>query len=76
MLFAALYRAQHLFHQLQTQLYRCAAMIAGVMLSMIALLNTMSDLIETDKIGGLFWLCIGVLIALEGKLKEEQAAVA
>lgn len=76
MLFAALYRAQHLFHQLQTQLYRYAAMIAGVMLSMIALLNTMSDLIETDKIGGLFWLCIGVLIALEGKLKEEQAAVA
>ncbi len=75
-LFAALYRVQYLFHQLQTQLYRYAAMIAGLMLSMIALLNTMSDLIETDKIGGLFWLCIGVLIALEGKLKEEQAAIA
>jgi O-antigen ligase len=33
-------------------------------------------LIETDKIGGLFWLCMGVLIALEVKLKEEQAAIA
>ena len=74
--FAALYRAQYLFHRLQTQWYRYAAMIAGVMLSMIALLNTMSDLIETDKIGGLFWLCMGVLIALEVKLKEEQAAIA
>ncbi|HAK11273.1 MAG TPA: hypothetical protein DCO78_04220, partial [Chitinophagaceae bacterium] len=75
-LFTALYRAQYLFHRLQTQLYRYAAMIAGVMLSMIALLNTMSDLIETDKIGGLFWLCIGVLIALEGKLQEERTTIA
>ncbi len=75
-LFTALYRAQYLFHRLQTQLYRYAAMIAGVMLSMIALLNTMSDLIETDKIGGLFWLCIGVLIALEGKLQEERTIIA
>lgn len=75
-LFVALYRAQCLFHRLQTKLYRYAAMIAGVMLSMIALLNTMSDLIETDKIGGLFWLCIGVLIALEGKLQEERITIA
>ncbi|MFN3793114.1 MAG: O-antigen ligase family protein [Chitinophagaceae bacterium] len=75
-LFVALYRAQYLFHRLQTRLYSYAAMIAGVMLSMIALLNTMSDLIETDKIGGLFWLCIGVIIALEGKLQEERTTVA
>ncbi|MBX9892022.1 MAG: O-antigen ligase family protein [Chitinophagaceae bacterium] len=75
-LFVALYRAQYLFHRLQTRLYSYAAMIAGVMLSMIALLNTMSDLIETDKIGGLFWLCIGVIIALEGKLQEERTTIA
>ena len=75
-LFVVLYRAQYLFHRLQTRLYSYAAMIAGVMLSMIALLNTMSDLIETDKIGGLFWLCIGVLIALEGKLQEERTTIA
>lgn len=39
--------------------------IAGsviAMLGMIIFLNLMSDLIETDKIGSLFFMCIGILL--------------
>jgi hypothetical protein len=42
---------------------------------MIATINTMSDMIETDKIGSLFWLSIGVIIILELKLKEEKESI-
>ena len=42
---------------------------------MIAAINTMSDMIETDKIGSLFWLSIGVIIVLELKLKEEKESI-
>jgi hypothetical protein len=33
-------------------------------------------MIETDKIGSLFWLCAGVIITLQIKLREERSAIA
>ena len=32
-------------------------------------------MIETDKIGSLFWLCLGIVIVLEGKLQEEKESL-
>jgi O-antigen ligase len=34
---------------------------------MIGVINSLSDMIETDKIGSLFWLCLGMIILLERK---------
>jgi hypothetical protein len=33
-------------------------------------------MIETDKIGSLFWLSVGMVIVLSNKLKEEKESIA
>lgn len=71
-----LFKAQQLYHQFQNQFYQTMAICIGVVLAMIGLLIFMSDLIETDKIGSLFWLCLGLLLVLESKLSEEKSAIA
>lgn len=77
MLWAALLlAAQHLYHAFQSVFYRSIALITGVVLCMITVINFTSDMIETDKIGGLFWLSAGVLISLQLRLKEEQSTLA
>ena len=43
---------------------------------MIGVLNCLSDLIETDKIGSLFWLSLGVIFWLDLQLKEEKKSLA
>lgn len=66
-----LLQTQYLYHQFQNEYYRHIAMAVGVVLTMIATINCTSDMLETDKIGGLFWLCAGLVIALQNQLKEE-----
>lgn len=68
--------AQKLYHQLQNQFYKMIALAVGVILIIIACINVMNDMIETDKIGTLFWLCCGLLIVLTKKLSNEKAAIA
>lgn len=65
--FFMLIYAQGLYHRIQDLYWKFTAMGIGVILVMIGSLIFMSDLIETDKIGSLFWLCAGLLIVLEGK---------
>ena len=52
------------------------ALTTGIILTMIATVIFLSDLIETDKIGSLFWLCLGLIFLLEEKLKEEKKSIA
>ncbi len=67
---------QRLYHQFQSRFYRYIALTVGMVLIMIAVINSMSDMIETDKIGSLFWLCLGMLVLLETKCKEESELLA
>ncbi len=71
-----LLQAQQLYHQFQQHYYRQIALSIGVVLIMIASLNFTSDLIETDKIGGLFWLATGLLISLKYHDQIEKESVA
>ena len=71
-----LLQAQQLYHQFQQHYYRQIALSIGVVLIMIASLNFTSDLIETDKIGGLFWLATGLLISLKYHEQIEKESVA
>lgn len=80
-LFCALYfgmllHAQKLYHQLQSRFYRTIALTIGIILTMIGVINCLSDMIETDKIGSLFWLCLGMVVLLEEKGREEKQALA
>ncbi|KAF0240500.1 MAG: O-antigen polymerase [Chitinophagaceae bacterium] len=68
--------AQKLYHTFQSEFYSKIALITGIVIGMIASINFTSDMIETDKIGGLFWLSIGVLITLQIKQKEEASNIA
>ena len=67
---------QQLYHQFQQNYYRQISLGLGVLLIMIASLNFTSDLIETDKIGGLFWLATGILISLKHHQKIEKTTLA
>lgn len=60
------------YHTLKEPFDRSLAMLCGVILSMIVTLNLLSDLIETDKIGSIFFIVLGILIHLQVKMKEEK----
>lgn len=61
------------YHLLNDPFDRLLAMVCGVMLSMIITLNLLSDLIETDKTGGLFFLILGTIIQLQIKLHQQKS---
>ena len=62
---AMLYYAQYLYHRVKDLFYKTTAITIGVIVTMIIVVNFLSDLIETDKIGSLFFLCIATLIVTD-----------
>lgn len=60
-----LYYSQYLYHRIQDAFYKIVAITTGVILMMIIVVNFLSDLIETDKIGSFFFLCFAMLIATD-----------
>jgi O-antigen ligase len=59
------------YHTFKDPFDKSLSMLCGVILSMIVTLNLLSDLIETDKIGSLFFIILGILIHLQVKRKAE-----
>jgi O-antigen ligase len=70
--FGMLLESEKLYSQIEDRFYKATALTVGIVLIMIGALIFMSDLIETDKIGSLFWLCLGLLIVLKEKLDNEN----
>jgi O-antigen ligase len=66
-----LYYAQYLYHRIQDVFYKTVSITAGVILVMIIIVNFLSDLIETDKIGSLFFLCLSVLIVTDINTRDQ-----
>ena len=62
---AMLYYAQYLYHRISDNFYRTTAITTGIIISMILVVNLLSDLIETDKIGSLFFLCLATLVVTD-----------
>jgi O-antigen ligase len=73
---AMLLRSQRLFHQLQDPVQKSMALCMGILLTIIGCEIFMNDLIETDKIGSLFFLNLGVLIWLSKQRMEQNHVVA
>lgn len=59
---AMFYYAQRLYHRADDGFYKTAAITTGVVVAMIATVNLLSDLVETDKVGSLFFLSLSVLV--------------
>ncbi len=69
---ALLYYAQYLYHRTRDTFYQATAITAGVVVVMIIVVNFLSDLIETDKIGSLFFLCLSVLVVTDINTRKES----
>ncbi len=74
--FGMLWHVQKLYHRFQSRFYQYVTLTIGIILVMIGVINSLSDMIETDKIGSLFWLCLGMIVLLDTKNKEEREAIA
>ncbi len=64
LLYATLRAAETVFKKSSNPLNKDIALITAGILSIVLTLNMLSDLIETDKIGSMFYLCIGTIIWL------------
>jgi len=71
---AMLYYAQLLYHRSKDKMAGTIALTSGVMIVMIATVNFLSDLVETDKVGSLFFLCLATLIAIDMYTKHSKPA--
>lgn len=65
LLFAGFYYAEKIYHKSSIGTHKTAAITIGCVLGIITTVNFLSDLIETDKIGSLFFICIGILMWLD-----------
>lgn len=54
--------AQKIYQQTVDLFWKRAAGAAASILVMISVVNFLSDLIETDKVGSIFYLCVAVLV--------------
>lgn len=70
---AMLYYAQSLYHKVRDIFYKQVAMVTGVVVVMILTVNLLSDLIETDKIGSVFFLCLSLLIITDRKARQKNS---
>ena len=68
----ALYYSQMLYHRIKDGLYKTIAATVGVILSMLIVVNFLSDLIETDKVGSIFFLSIAMLIVTDMNTRKES----
>ncbi len=59
--------AQQIYHQSTDAHTRGLMLTVGAILGMIGVLIFLSDLIETDKIGSVFYLCAGILTTVSSK---------
>jgi O-antigen ligase len=62
---AMFYYAQLIYHRTTDIFYKQMVIVIAVMHTMILTVNCLSDLIETDKIGSLFFLCIAALVSAD-----------
>ena len=71
-LFAAFLYVQKLYHRVKDGFYKEIILAVGAILTMITVVNMLSDLIETDKIGSLFFLCTGLLVVIDLQTREDN----
>jgi O-antigen ligase len=66
----AFYIAQKIYRRSPDPLWRAAVAVAAVILTMHCAVNFLNDLVETDKLGSIFYLCIATLIAAEIQFRK------
>lgn len=70
---AMFWKAQRLYQRASNPFWRIVAATIASVLWMQCTVNFLSDLIETDKIGSVFYLCLSFLIIADAKQKKQSA---
>jgi len=70
---AMFYYVQHLYRRIKDLFYKKLAITTGVILTMIVVVNFLSDLVETDKIGSFFFLCMALLIVTDINTRNSES---
>lgn len=73
LLAVAFYMAQRLYHATSDIFWKRTLACIAVILTMICTVNFLSDLIETDKIGSVFYLCLAVLIIADKNINTKAS---
>lgn len=65
--------AQKIYFQSDQKLWKVAAATVASIMVMQCVINFLSDMIETDKVGSIFYLCIAALIIADIKTRREES---
>lgn len=68
----AFYTAQQVYLKSGDVFWKWGAACVAVILAMICTVNFLSDLIETDKVGSLFYWCLSFLIVAQRQIAKQQ----
>ena len=69
-------QAQKIFHRTDDRFYRSVTMAAAMMFACCFINNFFSELIETHKVGSLFYLCIAILVIMDYKTRQMRVGQA
>ncbi len=69
-------QAQNTYHRFTDKFYRAVTLAVAMMFAAGFINNFFSELIETHKVGALFYISIALMIILTQKSKEEATAIA
>ncbi len=72
LLFVLFIQLQRHYHLEQDRHYRLAILAVTAVLAMVVTVNFLSDLVETDKTGGMFLLCAAFVVYLKQKEKQPE----
>jgi O-antigen ligase len=64
--------AQTIYHRTKDKLWRITTAAVASILTMLCTVNFLSDLIETDKVGSIFYLCVALLITADIKTRLRE----
>lgn len=70
------YTVQRIFHATADSFWRSLMAVVAVVLTMICTVNFLSDLIESDKVGSIFYLCLAILIIGELRFRKPSELTA
>lgn len=73
LIFVFFAQAQKIYHRHTDKFYRSCTMAVAMVFAACFVNNFFSELIETHKIGSLFYLCISLMIVLDHKSRQQPA---
>jgi len=73
LIIALFWYAQKIYFRTNEKFWKVAVSTAASVLVMQCIINFLSDMIETDKAGSVFYLCVAVIVIADNKTKKEPS---